>query len=132
MCVPTGALRSQIIRLPVAAAVLAAEDIDLDAEPEKGRAGEVAAALDALSDAEKKAKAAEEDAAAASEKADQQLREMRDAALSGIDREALMKMAAAAREAREQERFFPKNPWKGRRERFCESIKTRISVIQMP
>jgi hypothetical protein len=95
-------LGETLSRLPVAAAVLAAEDIDLDAEPEEGRAGEVAAALDALSDAEKKAKDAEEDAAAASEKADQQLREMRDAALSGIDREALMKMAAATREAREQ------------------------------
>ena len=42
-------------RLPTAALVLAAEDIDLQAEPEAGTAGEMAAARDAQDDAEKKA-----------------------------------------------------------------------------
>jgi len=51
--------------LPVTALVLASEDIELEAEPEEGIAGEIAAALDALADAEKKAKEAEKDAAEA-------------------------------------------------------------------
>ncbi|UCF92777.1 MAG: amino acid permease [Desulfobacterales bacterium] len=56
-------------RLPMAALVLAAEDIELDAEPEEGQAGETAAALDALADAEKHALEAEKEAAKASEAA---------------------------------------------------------------
>ena len=51
-----------ISRLPVIAMVLAAEDIDLDAEPEEGKAGEMAAALDTLTDTEKKAGKAQEEA----------------------------------------------------------------------
>ena len=45
-------------QLPLAALVLAAETIELDAEPEEGEAAERANALDALSDAEKKAEKA--------------------------------------------------------------------------
>jgi hypothetical protein len=44
--------------LPVTAMVLAAEDIELDAEPEEGKAGEMAEVLDTLTDARKKAQAA--------------------------------------------------------------------------
>ena len=44
--------------LPLTALVLAAETIELDAEPEEGEAAERANALDALSDAEKRAKKA--------------------------------------------------------------------------
>ncbi|MBU0769514.1 MAG: amino acid permease, partial [Proteobacteria bacterium] len=54
-------------RLPVTAFVLAAEDIALDAEPEEGTAGEMAAAMDALADAEKKSVEAEKEAAKARE-----------------------------------------------------------------
>jgi hypothetical protein len=50
-------------RLPITALVLAAEDIALDAEPEEGTAGHMAAAMDALGDAEKKALEAEKEAA---------------------------------------------------------------------
>jgi flagellar biosynthesis chaperone FliJ len=52
-----------VSRLPVTAFVLAAEDITLDAEPEEGTAGDMAAAMDALADAEKKAVEAEKEAA---------------------------------------------------------------------
>ena len=52
-----------VCRLPVTALVLAAEDIALDAEPEEGTAGDMAVAMDALADAEKKAVEAEKDAA---------------------------------------------------------------------
>ncbi len=45
-------------QLPPAALVKAAEDIDLDAEPEEGVAGELASAMDFLHDAERRAKRA--------------------------------------------------------------------------
>ena len=41
-----------LTRIPPAVLVMAAEDIDLDAEPEDGQVGEIAAAQDALADAE--------------------------------------------------------------------------------
>ncbi len=52
-----------VSRLPVTAFVLAAEDIALDAEPEEGTAGDMAVAMDALADAEKKAVEAEKEVA---------------------------------------------------------------------
>ncbi|MBW2054264.1 MAG: amino acid permease [Deltaproteobacteria bacterium] len=52
-----------VSRLPVTAFVLAAEDIALDAEPEQGTAGDMAVAMDALADAEKKAVEVEKEAA---------------------------------------------------------------------
>jgi amino acid transporter len=48
--------------LPVTALVLASEDIDLDAEPEEGAAGEAARLLDALADAERLAELTARDA----------------------------------------------------------------------
>ncbi len=48
--------------LPLTALVLAAETIELDAEPEEGEAAERANALDALSDAEKRAEKAQKEA----------------------------------------------------------------------
>jgi hypothetical protein len=63
---PFGQPVEQILSgLPTTALVLAAEDITLEAEPEEGKAAEVAAALDALSDAKKRAQAAQKDAEAA-------------------------------------------------------------------
>lgn len=51
--------------LPVTILATASEDIELDAEPEDGRAAEVAEAVDHLTDAEKQAKKAEKQAAKA-------------------------------------------------------------------
>jgi len=51
--------------LPITALVLASEDIELEAEPEEGKAGEIAAALDALKDAEKRVQEAQKDSEAA-------------------------------------------------------------------
>jgi hypothetical protein len=56
-------------RLPATALVMAAEEIDLDAEPEEGIAADLAAAADALAETEKKAVQAENDAARKKEKA---------------------------------------------------------------
>jgi len=63
-----------LAELPVTALVLAAEDIELEAEPEEGIAGKIAAALDARADAEKKAMDAEK-AAAEADKAGLSVRE---------------------------------------------------------
>lgn len=64
---PFGKSIDQILeQLPITALVLAAEDIDLDAEPEEGKAGEVAATLDAMTDAEKLTHEAEKEAVEAS------------------------------------------------------------------
>jgi hypothetical protein len=56
-----GPLDPLLTRLPVTALILAAEEIDLDAAPEEGEAGERANALDALSDAEKRVAYAEKE-----------------------------------------------------------------------
>jgi hypothetical protein len=63
-------------RLPLATLVLAAEDIDLEAEPEEGKAGELAAALDALTDAENRAKKAQKEAKKAAEKAQDKIEDL--------------------------------------------------------
>jgi amino acid transporter len=75
-------------RLPHVALVLAAEDIDLDAEPEEGEAGEAAAVLDKAADAEKHARRAEKDAEAAREEAEAVREELRRLEEKGEDREA--------------------------------------------
>ena len=72
-------------RLPSVVLVLAAEDIDLDAEPEEGIAGEMAAALDELSDAEKKALKAEKVAEKASRVLDEKLGSLAKAEASETD-----------------------------------------------
>ena len=53
-CLIDAPVEEIVSRLPVTALVLAAEDIALDAEPEEGTAGDMAVAMDALADAEKK------------------------------------------------------------------------------
>ena len=89
-------------RLPITALVLAAEDIDLDAEPEEGKPAEVAAALDALTEAEKKARDAKKEAAEAleaAEKAENKVTEMVAAAGPGADRETMTQIEKATEAA---------------------------------
>jgi hypothetical protein len=97
-----GPVEALLSRLPIVALVLAAEDIELDAEPEEGKAGEVAAALDAFTDAEKSAQLGEKEAAEAAEEAETRLREIRTAAAAGADDEEISKIESAALEARER------------------------------
>jgi hypothetical protein len=97
-----GPVEELLSRLPIVALVLAAEDIDLDAEPEAGKAGEIAAALDVFSDAERRAQQAEKEAAEAAEEAEGRLREIRTAAAAGASDEEISKIEAAALEARER------------------------------
>ncbi len=65
-----------IERLPSVAMVLAAEDIDLEAEPEEGKAADMASVLDQLADAEKKAQKAEKEAEMASLALDEKLAQL--------------------------------------------------------
>ena len=84
--------------------ILPAEDIDLDAEPEEGKYGEVAAALDALTDAGKTAVQLEKEATEAGKKAEEaeaHLQRAMEEARPGIDREEMGKIEAAVEAARE-------------------------------
>jgi hypothetical protein len=93
-------------KLPITALVLAAEDIELEAEPETGKAAENAAALDARADAEKQAQAAEK----AAEEAKKSVFDAREklqkakakAAESEIDRSTITELEAALKEAEKQ------------------------------
>ena len=73
-----GSLDELLFLLPVVAMVLAAEDIELDAEPEEGQAAEMAAALDAVEDARKSADKAAKKAAEAAEIAEQARAKLKD------------------------------------------------------
>jgi len=94
-------IEALLAHLPVAALVSAAEDIDLDAAPEEGKAGEMAEALDALSDAEKKAKESEKEAAGASDEAEEKISNV-ESAVADMAQEDLMEKVKAALEAREE------------------------------
>ena len=71
-----GPIEDLLARLPSVVLVLAAEDIDLDAEPEEGKAGEIARALDNLSDTAKNAQKAEKAAEKASREFDDKLKDL--------------------------------------------------------
>lgn len=80
--------------LPFAAAILAAEDIDLDAEPEEGKAGEMAAVMDALTDAEKKVRRSEKNAARTAEEAAEKVEALETALDSRADTDLQKKVNA--------------------------------------
>ena len=97
-------MENTLFLLPVTAMVLAAEDVELDAEPEEGRAGEMAETLDALEDARKLAQAAEKEAAEAAEAAEK-AREKVEAMTTdpeGVDEETKAKAEKTAEEADKQ------------------------------
>jgi len=93
-------------KLPITALVLAAEDIELEAEPETGKAAEIAAAMDARTDAEKQAKAAEKDAEEAKKSAfdaQEKLQQAKEkAARSEIDATTIAELEAALKQAEKQ------------------------------
>jgi len=92
-------------RLPITAMVMAAEDIDLDAEPEEGKAGEITEALDAIEDAESRARNAEKDAdkaASAAEAAQEKLQQLEKRARTDeVDEAEVEALKAAADQAEE-------------------------------
>ena len=94
-------LEELLSRLPAVAMVLAAEDIELDAEPDEGKAGETAKALDTFYEAQKRAQEAQKTAAKAAGEAEEKLEAMASAVSEGAD-EQLMSKVKAAIEAKEQ------------------------------
>jgi len=89
-------------RLPTVAMILAAEDIDLQAEPEAGTAGEMAAARDAKDDADKKARDAQKDAEKAqraAEAAKEKIRMFNETGVSDDKTEELTRLEAEAKKA---------------------------------
>ena len=95
-----GQLEPLLSRLPIVALVLASEDIDLDAEPEEGKAGEMASALDTLTDAKKSAEHAEKEAAAAVERTEKKVSKLQDAA-AAADEETKVRIKTEVVEAKE-------------------------------
>jgi amino acid transporter len=97
-------LAELVFELPTVAFVLAAEDIDLEAEPEDGKAGELAAAMDALADAEKRAQKAKAAAAKAAEEAEEKIKELDPAVASIADEEFKSKVKATIKSKEEAEK----------------------------
>jgi hypothetical protein len=101
---PFGNPLDQVIsRLPIVAMVLAAEDIDLDADPEEGVAGEAASAKDAWIEAQKREQEAEKEAVEAEKKIvdlKKKITELKGQATRETDEEnALLKLKALVEKA---------------------------------
>jgi amino acid transporter len=93
-----GSLESLLAPLPVIALVLAAEDIDLDAEPEEGTVAEAARVLDALADAERLVELTAQDASKAEAAAQAQREELEAAIGQPAESEIIDKQTARLRE----------------------------------
>ncbi len=94
-----GFLEALLPRLPSVALVLAAEDIDLDAEPEEGKAGNIAAAVDAMEDTRKKAIKQKEAADKAQLEAEQKSQEVQKAIQSEANSDKIERLKLKAEEA---------------------------------
>jgi amino acid transporter len=97
-------MENTLFLLPVVAMVLAAEDIDLDAEPEEGIAADMAQASDALEDAGKKAQASEKEAEKAIETAEKTKEKAENMMVNsaGVNEEIIAKAEKTARDAEKQ------------------------------
>jgi hypothetical protein len=97
-------MENTLFLLPVTAMVLAAEDGELDTEPEEGKAGEMAETLDALEDARKLAKAAAKEAAEAAKAAEKAKEEVEDITADpiGVDEETKLEAEKTAEETEKQ------------------------------
>jgi amino acid transporter len=95
-----GSLEDLLPGMPVTALVLASEDIDLDAEPEEGKAGEMASARDTLTDAKKGLEKAEREVAEATKRAEGKERELEEAR-GVVDHETFTRMRKEIKEASE-------------------------------
>lgn len=81
--------------LSVVALVLAAEDIDLDAEPEEGKAAEMAEAADDLEDAQKRVDMAQKDEAQAKAELEALMGQLNQVKSEGKDRVLISELEAA-------------------------------------
>jgi amino acid transporter/SOS response regulatory protein OraA/RecX len=111
-CRINGPIEEILYQLPFTVLVLAAEDIELDPEPEEGTAGEMAAAMDALDDAEKIAGEAEKESIKArkvAESAKAKLLELESKPISEEEKDRFLKLKSEANQAeKEAEKAFRK------------------------
>jgi hypothetical protein len=109
-CLINAPMEEILSQLPLTAFVLAAEDIELDAEPEEGTAGEIAAAMDAFADAEKKAIEAEKESIKARKIAESvraKLLELESKPISKEEKDRFLKLRSEADQAdKEAEKVF--------------------------
>ena len=96
-----GAIEEVLQGLPVTALVLAAEDIDLDAEPEEGEAVEAAQMVDASDDAAQKASDARKAAEAARSEADKKNAALEQAKAKRMEEEKINELTRTAQQAEE-------------------------------
>jgi amino acid transporter len=87
--------------MPITALVLAAQDIVLDSEPDEGRQGEIAAALDAAADAQRRVKVLTKEAKEAAEAAAAQRAAVDVARADGVTGDQLAALETGAHEAEE-------------------------------
>jgi amino acid transporter len=94
--------------LPLVVMSMAAQDVDLDAQPDEGTAAESAALIDRVSDARKRAEHSQQQAEEAAAAASRAVSELTEAATGGADQECLDKLRedvdAAQRQAQEAAR----------------------------
>ncbi len=111
-----GRLEELLARLPIVSLVLAAEDIELDAEPEEGKIAEVAAALDAVEDTEKKARNAEKKAAKVASVAEKKIKKAQDAVTETVEEGERAQIENEARQAQKTAVSAEKKAEKAREE----------------
>jgi len=97
-----GELEKLLAPLPVTALVLAAEDIDLDAEPEEGAAAEAARVLDAVDDAERLAELTASDAGKAEAAVSRMREELEAATAQPADSDSIAGLTGQLRELEQQ------------------------------
>jgi amino acid transporter len=97
-----GSLEELLAPLPVTALVLAAEDIDLDAEPEEGVAADAARVLDALADADRLTELTARDAEKAETAAREKREELEAATGQPADGDTIDTLTAQVRELEQQ------------------------------
>jgi len=90
--------------LPIVVLSLAAQDVDLSAEPEEGTQGEVASALDRVEDAEKELEKIEAEAASSAEAAEDIDTELATLLSEGAEDDAISRKRSEAEKAQETAR----------------------------
>jgi amino acid transporter len=96
-----GDLEWLLVRLPATALVFAAEDIELDAEPEQGVQADRAQIAQRVEEAEKRVRLAEKEAEQAAETVEKRRNALEQSRAAGGEPEALRELASELHEARE-------------------------------
>jgi hypothetical protein len=129
---PLGVSFDEILsRVPLGALVIAAEDIDLEAEPEEGRQGEIAAALDEVADADRLAREKEKEAIKTAEFAEEKYGEMKRASEIDRSKDELTEIKAAFREAEKVAKKAAREAEKARADA-DEATKAADELIKQP